>query len=104
MVEKNISLTHKIYSDVASNESAPGVTDQNWIQYLLYLNQLWYIFIWKSNLVEQVHLYVLLECAVNQSLRSLMVVIIKRSNENDFCKSHFFIHLHHRKTVCTFRL
>ena len=28
--------------------------DQNWIQYLLYLNQLWYMFIWNSHLVEQV--------------------------------------------------
>ena len=41
------------YTDVASNGSSP-VTDQNWIQYLLYLNQLWYIFIWNSHLVEQV--------------------------------------------------
>ena len=42
-----------MYSDVASNESSP-VTDQNWIQYLLYLNQRWYMFIWNRHLVEQV--------------------------------------------------
>ena len=58
-----------IYSDVAINRSSP-VTDQNWIQYLLYLNQLWYIFIWNSHLVEQVFDFqsnnVLLECLVNQ--------------------------------------
>ena len=41
----------KMYSDVASNRSSP-VTDENWIQYLLYLNQLWNIFTWNSDLVE----------------------------------------------------
>ena len=51
---KNVHMFSTKFYHLLHNTVSSSVTDQTWIQYLLYINQRGYIFIWNSHLEEQV--------------------------------------------------